>query len=204
MSEQLVTFGKVQKFALLAASIATVGSVLTLWGWAIDCQVLKSIIPGRIAMNPVAAVIFIFAAATLALMTAKRRCARFQRVALGLSSFIVLIGCLCLGRTLSFWRLSVDRLLFVEVLGKNQMAPNTALQFILLGAAFLTLHSRRPGLRGLSQSLILMILVGSMTSLIGYGFGSQRLYGIDSQNPMSLNSAVLFGIMATGMLCAGG
>ncbi|MBW3597067.1 MAG: PAS domain S-box protein [Planctomycetes bacterium] len=100
------------------------------------------------------------------------------------------------------WRVGLDRLLFAQRLGDNEMAPNTAAYFLLTGLALALLDVRTR--RGLppSQGLTLLTAVGSFLSLLGYVYGADSLYIVGPFIPMAVNTAMLFQLLSLGILAA--
>ena len=84
----------------------------------------------------------------------------------------------------------------------NRVAPNTALNFVLLGAALLFIDRAFGRFRWPSQLFALIATMTSLLALMGYGYGLRSFYGIGSHIPMELPTAVTFLILAIGVLCA--
>lgn len=193
---------RVRTLALTACAIAGTAPILVLLGWLFDSHVLKSGVPGLVAMNPVTAVAFALSAASLALSVRMTESPRLRVAAGCLAAVVVLIGLVAFGQYVSPWNLQVDRAFFTEALGDNRMAPNTALHFVAIGLALLTLELTAPWARRLYAVLTSMVLIGAMTSLLGYGYGARYLYGVGQHIPMALNTAALFEVIAVGLLAA--
>ena len=82
------------------------------------------------------------------------------------------------------------------------MAPNTALNFLLLGATFLLLNvktKRYPVFP--AQYPALAVFLTSFAAIVGYLFGAKSFYIIVSYNPMAIHAAVSFLLLALGILC---
>lgn len=202
MPEHTKIYLRIGNVALAAAALVSATALLVLVGWGLGSEVLKSGVPGLVAMNPLTAVLFLCSAVALAISTTSSTSRGRQQVSAGLSLFVVLAGFVALGDYLSLWSLHIDRALFTESLGDNRMAPNTALQFVLLGTALLLMDLRLSWFRGVNEALMLAVLVGATMSLVGYSYGARHLYGIGVHIPMALNSAALFELMALGLICA--
>ncbi len=172
--------------------------------WALDVEVLKRILPGLVAMNPVTALAFVLAGASLLLVGEGRGIVAGRALAL----VVALVGLLKLVEVFSGWEIGVDRLLFSTELGAagggvpNRMAPNTALCFSLVGGALLLIDVRPR--RGLPPAQVLALAAGgaSLLALIGYAFGTRALYGVASYIPMALHTALAFVVLVVGVLCA--
>lgn len=183
------------------AGCTALGAVLVLLGWSLDNPYLKSVVPGLVPMNPASAVLLLLAAVTLA-CDAATRSAPWRWILPGVSVTIVLSGGAKLLAYSTSWDAGLDRTLFASLLGENQMAPNTAADFVMLGLALFALTVRNRGLYLTSQVLAVLVLAGAVTSLVGYGFGTRSFYGIGSYIPMAFNTAVFFTLLAVGVLAA--
>ncbi|MEJ7819100.1 MAG: hypothetical protein WKF44_02225, partial [Rubrobacteraceae bacterium] len=171
-----------------------------LLGWTFEVDVLKRILPGLVAMNPTTALAFIAAGLALWLLRTAAVDPRSRRVAQVLAFIVALVGLIKLVGILSGWDVGVDRLLFSEKLEletattgiPNRMAPNTALNFFLLGCAMLFLDRRTR--RGYWPTQYLMLIAGaaSLLPVIGYAYGVKSFYGISSYIPMALHTALTF------------
>jgi diguanylate cyclase (GGDEF)-like protein len=191
---------------LSAAFVGTVGA-LVLVGWRADLTTLKSVFHGMPAMNPVTAVCFILAACSLALLAPARAPPWAARLGLGLSLAIcgiatTKLASMVLGNTGA----GVDQLLFTAALSvdgaaPNRMAPNTAVNFLLLGTALCVL--RRPGhwstpTRPLTMAAALVAYV----ALLGYAYRAGSLTRVSSFIPMALPTACCFLVLAAGVFLA--
>src|SRR5690606_17739281 len=98
--------------------------------------------------------------------------------------------------------LGFDRFLFADKLDGNQMAPNTAMAFVLLGGA-LVARGRSSRFAGASSdAMCLTVLSLAFSTLVGYLYSARGLCGLGTYYPMALHTAVLFGTMAIGTIMA--
>ncbi len=143
-------------------------------GWIFDLEILKRILPGLVAMNPVTALAFILAGASLWMLGAEGGDPRLVRLARGLALIVALVGLLKIVEISSGLEIGVDRLLFPEKLGAvgdqlpNRMAPNTALNFLLVGVSLLLLDVRVRRNFWPAQLLVLTACLASLLALVGY------------------------------------
>ena len=192
-----------------AASIfAVFVGCFVLVGWTFDVEILKRILPGLVAMNPVTALAFILAGVSLRLLGAEGEDPRLVRLARGVALTVALVGLLKIIKISSGLEIGVDRLLFsekLEAIGEglpNRMAPNTALNFLLVGLSLLLLDIRVRRDFWPAQLLALMACLASLLALVGYAFGTKALYGFASYIPMALHTALTFIVLSAGLLCA--
>jgi len=178
---------------------------LALVGWQLDVDALKSVLPGRVAMNPFTALGFLLAAASLWLLEAERagsRRAWMRRAAWIAAGAVAAIGIVTILGYVIGENIGLDQLLFRARLGNNRIAPNTALNFVLVGGALLLFgwESRR-GIRP-AQIVALLPTAIALTSLLGYVYAVGELYGIGSYIPMALPTAIAFLALGVATLCA--
>jgi signal transduction histidine kinase/DNA-binding response OmpR family regulator len=178
-------------------------ALLVLAGWLVGSPLLTSVVPGFVAMNPLTAVCFLAAAAALhlRLMPRPRR-----RLASALSALIAIVGAIKVSEYLFGWQSGIDQFLFRQKLAAgawpNRVAPNTALDFLLVGLSLLALDwsTRRRQLPG--QFLALAGGAIPLGALLGYGYNVKPLYGVSSYIPMAVNTAACFFLLFAGMLLA--
>lgn len=193
--------------ARFASALALTAGVLVLIGWARDIEPLKRIIPGFVAMNPMTAIGFICLGSSLAIALRRAPSPATRRIGEALAILAALIGFLKLLTIVSPVDAGIDRLLFQARLDAadrglpNRMAPNTALNFLLVGGA---LASIERSFRRIwpAQFLTVVAAMSSLLALMGYAYGVKSFYGIGSYIPMALHTAATFLIVATGILCA--
>ncbi len=188
--------------ARVASVFPIVAGILVLIGWWAGIEFLKRIVPGLVAMNPATAAGFLCLGISLALQFRKE-----SRAGRALALIAALIGWIKLLAILSIVDLGIDQLLFREKLAgsdfglPNRMAPNTALNFVLLGTALLFLD-RRIQRWWPSQFLTLVAAMSSVLALMGYAYGVKSFYGIGAYIPMALHTAASHLVVAIGILCA--
>jgi signal transduction histidine kinase/CheY-like chemotaxis protein len=186
--------------ARACALVSVLGGSLVLVGWIADIVWLKSVIPGYIAMNPLTAICFILAGASL-LLSGAEKTPRPRPAAWGVATLVATIGGLRFAADVFHINLPIDRYLFAESLGANRMAPNTGLCFLLIGLALLLLDATvRRGFWP-AQALALVVTTISLVSLVGYSYGAESLYHI-AYIPMALHTAAMFNILSLGILAA--
>jgi signal transduction histidine kinase/CheY-like chemotaxis protein len=175
---------------------------LVLAGWVFDVGVLRSGLPGLVAMNPATALAFVLAGAALLLLRDESAGGRRLRLARACAGAVTLVALLALVGGLSGWEHNVDRLLFRGRLGANRMAPNTALTFLLAGGSLLLLDAETRRGRRPAQPLALAVGLVALLAVVGYAYDVLSLYRVGPYIPMALNTALVFGLLSLGVLCA--
>jgi signal transduction histidine kinase/CheY-like chemotaxis protein/HPt (histidine-containing phosphotransfer) domain-containing protein len=197
-------------FSRVASILAVLVGCMVLVGWTLDVGVLERVLPGLVAMNPVSAVGFALAGVSAWLLQEERAGLRVRRVARVCALVVALVGLLKLVQMLVGLEFGIDQLLFGKKLEAeaastgfpNRMAPNTALNFLLLGLALFFLDSRTRRGRWPAQYLALAVVGVSVPALVGYLYGVTYLYGVASYIPMALHTALVFVVLSVGLLCA--
>jgi diguanylate cyclase (GGDEF)-like protein len=191
----------------VASGLAIVTGVLVLFGWAFDVETLTRAVSGLTAMNPMTAIGIISLGVSLALLTPGRT-PRAAPIASGLALVATIMGALRLLGMLGLLPVDIDQLMFRDKLvaahfdGLNRMAPNTAVNFVLLGMALFTIDRSVGGRHWPAQLLAVVAAMTSLLAVMGYAYGLPSFYGIGAHIPMALPTAVAFHVLAAGVLCA--
>lgn len=195
------------RHSLLAALGTAAIALMVLFGWAVDSEFCKRILPGVVAMNPVTALTFLLAAVSLWLSSRVRRATRGPLswgIRVG-AVIIALIGAIKLAEVFGGLEIGIDRWLFTAKLAMgsavpNRMAPNTAFNFLMLGCAFLFLQARKSGVAAWACIFALVSGFEALLAVIGYTYRIQSLYGVGSFIPMAPHTAVVFLLVAYGIM----
>ena len=175
-------------------------------GWTFEIDFLKRIVPGYVFMNPTAATAFVLASIALWFFNGSNN--NLRRLARLLAAIVAFAGLAKLCAIVGLHDIGIDRIFFSgqlldKVTGQaNQMAPQTALNFLLLGTALLLLDVRTKRGRDLYllQYSAIIVILFSFLAVIGYVYGAKSLYVSVSFNPMALHTAVSFLLLAVGLL----
>lgn len=189
-----------------AGIITALVGFLVLIGWQLDIEILKSLLPGAVSMKANTAAAFLLAGLTLILLQ------RSRPIANALVRFcalvIALVGFLSLCEYLFAWNLGIDEILFREpgvliaTLHPGRMAPNTALNFALLGFAFFVLTIQRFRSSLVVEFPLIFSLSISVIGLTGYVTGLLDLTGLGpvAYTKIAVHTAGAFIILCIGML----
>ncbi len=199
--------GAMRSTARVAQGLVMAVAVLVLVGWALNVEVLRSVIPGLTAMNPGGtALAFLLAGGSLWCLTEKERSIRISQAARAMAAAVVVLASLRLALYVFGLEWGPDQWLFRAKLDlyqpPNRMAPNTALGLLLLGVSLLVFDvENRRGFRP-AQWLTLAAALLSLFTLVGYACNAADLIGIHTYIPMALNSAATLALLAIGLLFA--
>lgn len=198
---------EVTKPAVVAGWCAIGASLVVLVGWVSGLGNLKSIAPGLPPMVPATALSLILAGTSLRFIaeSGPRASERKQRlVGRALAGGVVFYGTLTLGEYifgvdfgiagLRFWT-------FAEGTPTQLMrpSPHTAISLVLLGMALLLLNIRHWTTIA-AQVLAFTVAALSLLVLLGYAYGTAALYALSSRTGMAVHTALVFGILAGGIL----
>jgi signal transduction histidine kinase len=189
----------------VAAGGAIVVGVLVLIGWAAWVTPFMSVMPGLVPMNPLTAICFLLAGGALWVQGKTGAPPWIRRVGRAFAVAVTVAGALRLFGYALGWQAGVDQLLFAEKLKRvafapNRMAPNTALNFVLLGTGLLVSSARHWAARLSGTACTLLTVLSAVLAMVGYANGVNSLYGVGSFIPMALHTAGTFLVLALGLL----
>lgn len=191
-----------KKFSQWDGWLLVCGGAIVLAGWCLGNEPMKRILPGFVAMNPITALGFILAGTSLLCFWRKGKV--FGRAP---AALLMAIGLFKLCEYTLGWHSWFDQALFTNEIVHdrgvpNQIAPNTALNFLVGGIALWLLNSPRSRFSRWAQNLSIILLFISLAPLVGYVYGAAYLYSVGAYIPMALHTAVLFCLLAFGTLLA--
>ncbi|MFH1231159.1 MAG: PAS domain S-box protein [Planctomycetota bacterium] len=203
-NQQIVSLFRL--FAQVISIIIALSGIIVLIGWLFDIPALKSVHPSLVAMKSNTALNFVLIGAFLLILQMKVRIRWLYYLAQISAVVVALVGLLTLSEYILGWNLGIDQLMFKEAMGAvatsspGRMAPNTALNFLLIGLALLLLDvETKRGYRP-AQFLILIEGVISLLALLGYVYGYSAFYGLPNVTKMAVHTAVLFNLIFIGVL----
>jgi PAS domain S-box-containing protein len=193
------------KAAYIAAIITALAGIIVLVGWQLGNYQLKTFGFGGVTMKVNTALSFLFAGLSLVFLQQKD-----QKIKLYLARIFsfgaLLLGTLVLSQYLFNINLGIDELLFSEVenavktVNLGRMAPNTSLNFILVGLSLLLISFSKTKNSLFAVFLITLVLCISIFGIIGYVFGLTELTGLAVYTKMALNTSLVFIVISIGML----
>jgi PAS domain S-box-containing protein len=186
-----------------AGAVAAAVAVLALVGWALGSATLTAFHPRLTPMNPATALALLLGGASLWLSAKPELRLAARSAAVVMAS----IGLVRLAGYLGGHGVAIDTLLFPGQLaavphGPNRMAPNTALNLLLLGLALCALHGETARGHGAAQHLAAAAGVVTLLVVTGYGYAATGLMRVASFVPMALNTALACGVLCVGVLFA--
>ena len=175
-------------------------------GWAGDIERLKSGSPAYVATNPVTALLLMLAAVALSLQhkawSGSSTSMVVRRAVRAVAIVIAGAGAVTLAGYVFGQNLGLDEIVFRARLAGNRIAPNTGLNFVLIGAALWLLDQPR-GTRRPPADLVALLPIGiAGVSLLGYLYGVASMYSVREYIPMALPTAVSFFALGIAVFCA--
>ncbi|WP_413160510.1 PAS domain S-box protein [Capilliphycus salinus ALCB114379] len=200
-----------RSLSVYSSLIILVTGCIVLVGWAIDIDILKTILPEHLTMKANTAIGFIVSSIVLWswLHQYNFNNSKFQRIfpfLIKIASFsVILLGLLTLIEHYFQTDLNIDQILFsyspdpLDPEAPGRMAPNTAISFILSGSALILLAYQ---LWRLAQLFSLFSFSVGLVSLTGHLYAVVPLYSAGSVSGMAFHTAILFMILSLGILFA--
>ncbi|MBZ8180353.1 methyl-accepting chemotaxis protein [Oscillatoria salina] len=192
---------------LASIAVIIIGSFVII-GWMFDITTLKSVIPGLVTMKANTAFGFIFGGTSLLLWHRQKNSPDSNPAALICAIAVLLIGLLTLIQYGFDVNLGIDELIFresgdvVATASPGRMAPNSAVNFLLLGSALVLFCIPRPNYLP-AQFLTILAFLVAFLGFLGYIYGNAVFYKFDSSfTAMALHTAVAFILLCVGILLA--
>jgi CHASE3 domain sensor protein/putative methionine-R-sulfoxide reductase with GAF domain len=192
------------QFAYASGIITALAGCIVLLGWLFDSNTLKTLAMGGITVKANAAIAFMLAGLTLILLQ-RKELRKNLLIARLLAGALTILGSLVILQYIFNVNLGIDEFLFHEAedafgtVHPGRLAPNTALNFILIGLLFLSLSYPKYERSLFNLSLLITTFIICIIGLSGYVFGIERLTGIEAFTKMPLAASVIFIILCTGI-----
>lgn len=206
----LTNTSRIQKYKLfsrITSLIAVIVGASALLGWLLDNPFLKGLHPSNKPMNPITAVCSILLGISLFIQAMPKINVRAVLNSTGkICAFIVLVIAAMKLMGLFCYDFGIDKILFTQRVKAyayyGEMTPVTAIALLLLSISLLILKFQTH--KGFRPSEIIATISFLCSGLILAGYiyqvkdlGRLTFYGA----PMALNSAIIFSLLALGILC---
>lgn len=196
---------QLQTVAKSASLLTIFVACLVLVGWSFDITVFKSIIPGLPSMKANTACCFLLSGLSLRLQqveTPRRNVSKLRKLC---AVVVLAIALLTLAQYLFNWNLGIDQLLFQDPANlfsnyPGRMAPNTALNFNLIGWGLLFIPTNNRRRYQVVQLLTLMAAMIAGLALIGYAYNVKSFYQVISYTSLALHTGITFIVLCLGIL----
>jgi len=176
-------------------------------GWIKDITVLKSVLPGWVAMKANTAICLILGGTSLWLWHWQSKVGVKRRATQVCAALVVVVGLLTLVQYAFNLDLGIDQIFFqtsIDPLGDaapGRMAVHSAVIFVLLGSSLLLLSLAQPRYLVAQLFAIVAFFISGM-GLLGYIYGNAYLYRFGSLTSIAVHTAVAFILLICGILFA--
>lgn len=198
------------RFARMSGAVAAALGVVVLIGWASGTEILKTGLPGMIAVKPNGAACGLLLGISLfcRCSPASRAAARIlSRVGLAV---VLIASAVTLAEHLFSLDLFIDDILFLEPPGRfgsihpGRMAFNSTISFLTLGLGMLLQDLVTPPGRAalVAQTLALAAFAVALTALVGYLYEVPTFIGPAAFTRMPLLAAVMCLLLSSGLFLA--
>lgn len=182
-----------QRMVVAASAGAAAIGAAVLAGWALDIEVLKSVLPGAAQMKPNTAAALVLAACAIVLPPRTHGVRRWVAPAIGL--LVALLGAATLAQSMTGVDLGIDQWLFADDAAAfdtppGRMSPFAAWGFVLVGAC--AVLRRIPALGWLASVCALQVIAIALLSLLGYLWNASELVASPSVPPLAVHTACAF------------
>jgi signal transduction histidine kinase len=192
-----------------AAFVGMAIGLMVMAGWFFDVDTMRRAFLSSVVMLPSTALGFVVAGASLWIQRSPRaRTSPMRFVALALAAAVLVLGGLTLAGPAFDLRLGLDRLLLgsravvYPDLAPDGMAANSAVAFVLAGAALLALDAPYEWWGRTAQWLATAGLLIASAAIVGYLYDVRALYQVDGATGMALSTAIAFFALHSGLLFA--
>jgi diguanylate cyclase (GGDEF)-like protein/PAS domain S-box-containing protein len=195
----------VENLSTWAGAIPLTVAVTALVGWAIDVDVLKSIIPGASTMKANTAICFLLMGAGIVLLSRSVRHPKRLVIGLALVAGSSLLAFATFLEYTTGASLGIDQLLFTETPGEigaavaGRMSPVSAISFALVGVAAVSAVTVRGGGR-LVSVLCGLVLAMAALNTVNFVFDVGVPPFLAGYTQIAINTAAAMGILSIGVL----
>lgn len=192
----------------IGAAASTLLGAIVLAGWAARSETLTEVLPGHVSMKPNTALGFMLSGGALTVLRLAGASATSRRAARAAASVVVAIGSLTLVEYWTGRSFGIDELLFDDVLGSvgtsqpGRMAPATALAFLLLGVALLSIDRGNDSPVTPAQGLATSGAGIGLLALTGYLYGAGGSLGLAGVTRVAIHTSAGLLLLGASILCA--
>jgi signal transduction histidine kinase len=192
-----------------AALVSMAIGLMVMAGWFFDVDTMRRAFLSSVVMLPSTSLGFVIAGASLWIQRTRRERRSLMRfVALALGAAVLVLGGLTLAGRAFDLRVGLDRLLLgnhaatYPDLTPGGMAANSAVAFMLAGAALLALDAPYEWWGRTTQWLATAGLLIASAAIVGYLYDVRALYQVDGATAMAVSTAIAFFALHAGLLFA--
>jgi PAS domain S-box-containing protein len=203
-----VTVGGPHKLARAATTLAVALGAVVLAGWTFDVEGLKGPLYGVETMKLTTAVGFVLAGMSALLQLESPTSSRRRSAGRACGLLVAALGLVTLAEFTFGIDVGIDQGLRHAPPIKPStspladMAPNTALSFVLAGMALATLDAGGRALRSWSHVLAIAVLVIGFVGVTGHLLSAEEIYGVAQRPAMAVHTAIGLVALSIGVLAS--
>jgi hypothetical protein len=188
------------------AAVAGATGVSALVGWAFDVPILTTWDPGNVTIKANAAVCFLLGSSALLTHARPDHIPVIRHVGTMFAVFMLVLATVTLAEYAFDRNLGIDQVLVHRTAvgsgtsHSGRMAPNTALEFVLIGVALVAARAKSSRGPYVVQACTFGALFLVLVALVGYVYGAHVLVGLFSQTRMAINTIVAMLALGIGIL----
>jgi PAS domain S-box-containing protein len=201
---------RARSVAQIAGACMVLLCAVSLAGWFLDIDILKSLIPGSTPLKPNIAIGFLLSGAALLLLGIKTPVTAGRVCAAAVAVVVTALGAATLGQHFFNWNLGIENWptrhfpASMGAVNPARMMPTTAFCFVLMGVAlfaetgFIRARLRYPLVAGLSAALVFIGILALGGFLLEKVFGPQ--WNLLGMSISGVTAAVGFMLLGAGLL----
>ena len=189
--------------ARAAAEATAFLGLAILIGWALDLPLLRSGIPGSLAVKANSALGFLAAGLAARTLASRTSGPRARIVASVAGVVVAAVGFFTLVEYVAGINLGIDQVLFHEAgafAHPGRMAPNAALAFLFIGTALAIHDVETEGGTRPAQLLALAAALVPLQAMIGYAYGVEPMEGLAANTRVPFYAGIGFFLLVTALL----
>lgn len=181
-------------------------SLLGLAGWQFDIEFFRRPLPGTMPMSPFTALMLLVSVCVLSLLVRKERTIVQQRLVYALVTIIVAISAYKIVQVVLKLDFALDTILYTDrVLAERDenregMPVVTAINFLLIVIALLTVFSKKNRTVAFAQCCAVLVMLNALFFLLGYLYHVPEFYLSRYYYPMAAFTALCFLFLSVAIL----
>jgi diguanylate cyclase (GGDEF)-like protein len=188
------------------AAVAGAIAVSALLGWALDVPILTTWDPGNVTIKANAAVCFLLGSSALLTHARSDHSPVIRNAGTMCAVLMLVLATVTLAEYAFDRNLGIDQVLVHSTALESgtshsgRMAPNTALEFVLIAVALVAARAKSRRGPYVAQACTFGALFLVLVALVGYVYGAHVLVGLFSQTRMAVNTIVAMLALVVGVL----
>ncbi|SMO52697.1 hybrid sensor histidine kinase/response regulator [Solitalea koreensis] len=177
-------------FILLIGALIILLGISVCFGWMLDIQLLKTVLPGFNTMKLNTALCFILSGCCLFLLELNAQ----KKIFIACSTLLLVFGAALSAQSIFNFDLGIDQLIVKENISylPGRPSPATSFFFFLLGLCFFAYNFSNPIFKTITQYGINFISIFSFIAIPAYIYRVPSFYKLSFIDSMAVHTAVAF------------